>query len=96
MISKHEIQILKIKDLVAAEYNPRDWDEESQKGLTASLKEFGMAQLPCVNIRSWDNNKGRIVVRDNVTPNQARGGGLACNYNRGIRPRDPKQLQHDF
>jgi DNA modification methylase len=61
MISQHEIKTLKIKDLVAAEYNPRDWDEESQKGLTASLVEFGMAQLPCVNIRAWDNNKKVIV-----------------------------------
>ena len=60
-ITTHPVETLKISELNFADYNPRDWDAESEEGLTASLNTFGVINLPTVNRRTWDDNKLVII-----------------------------------
>lgn len=56
---KLNIQILKLKDLKPAEYNPRKSTKEQEKHLQESLKKFGCVEPIIVNIN--DNRKNIIV-----------------------------------
>jgi site-specific DNA-methyltransferase (adenine-specific) len=60
-IQNYKPELLQLDQLEFAEYNPRDWDAESEAGLGNSLEQFGNIQTITVNRRTWDNDKLVIV-----------------------------------
>jgi len=56
-MSSKELTIseFKLSELNPAPYNPRVIEPENRKGLQASIDEFGLVQLPVVNVRDGKN-----------------------------------------
>lgn len=50
--TRHEIKTMLLKDLKPAPYNPRKISPQALKGLTASIKRFGLVQPIILNARS--------------------------------------------
>ena len=68
-----EIDYVPVAELKPCEYNPRKWNEESRKGLTESLDEFGFVQPLVVNAAT--NRKG-VVIGGNFKLDIAKKKGM--------------------